>query len=126
MDILLSIKPKYADAILNGSKQYEFRRKIFKRKNINKVYMYSTSPIKKIVGTFTVGEIIEDHPRGLWKRCQNKSGINEAEFFNYFDGVGIGYAIKIKDLERIREPVDPRSIFPNFTPPQSFCYCDVI
>ena len=36
MDVLLSIKPKYVDAILKGEKKYEFRKIIFKNKNIKK------------------------------------------------------------------------------------------
>jgi type I restriction enzyme S subunit len=32
MDVLLSIKPKYVDAILKGEKKYEFRKIIFKIK----------------------------------------------------------------------------------------------
>ena len=46
MNVLLSIKPKYVDLILNGEKKYEFRRKIF-RNETNKVYVYCTSPVKK-------------------------------------------------------------------------------
>jgi len=124
MDVLLSIKPKYADAILSGNKRYEFRKNIFKRKDIEKIYIYSTSPLKKIVGSFVAGEIIEDDPARLWEKCHKYSGIDKVEFFNYFDDVKKGYAIEIKDLERMKEPVDPRSIFSNFVSPQSFCYYD--
>jgi len=53
MNVLLSIKPKYVDLILNGEKKYEFRRKIF-RNETNKVYVYCTSPVKKIVAYFTI------------------------------------------------------------------------
>lgn len=34
MKVLLSIKPKYANAIFAGTKKFEFRRSIFKNLNI--------------------------------------------------------------------------------------------
>lgn len=52
MDVLLSIKPRFAEAILDGRKKYEFRKNKFSEKDINCVYIYSTSPIRKIVGIF--------------------------------------------------------------------------
>lgn len=125
MNVLLSIKPKYANTILNGEKKYEFRKVIFKKKNVERVYIYSSSPVKKIVGSFIVGEIIEDHPERIWKKCQNKSGIAKEDFFSYFNGSEKGYAIKIVNLEPMKEPIDPRKIFQDFVPPQSFCYLNV-
>ncbi len=32
---LLSVKPEYAEKILSGEKIYEFRRRIFKRKDVD-------------------------------------------------------------------------------------------
>ena len=45
----LPIKPIYANRILEGSKRYEFRRTRL-RQDITHVVIYSTSPVKKIVG----------------------------------------------------------------------------
>jgi len=45
-DVLLSVKPEYAEKILDGKKKYEFRRAIFKRNDIEKIYIYSSSPIR--------------------------------------------------------------------------------
>ncbi|PHP45358.1 hypothetical protein B6V01_004435 [Methanosarcinales archaeon ex4572_44] len=125
MNVLLSIKPKYANAILNGEKEYEFRKVIFKEKNVEKVYIYSSSPVKKIVGAFVVGGIIEGHPEQIWNKCQKKSGIPKEDFFTYFNGSEKGYAIKIDELEPIKDPIDPRSFNQDFVPPQSFCYFDM-
>jgi len=47
MNVLLSIKPKYVEKIVNGEKQYEFRKRIFRNKNVRKAFIYSTSPTKK-------------------------------------------------------------------------------
>ena len=124
MNVLLSIKPKYVEAIMSGKKQYEFRKVIFKEKNIEKVYIYSSSPVKQIVGAFTIAEIIEDNPKDLWARCNGESGIPHDEFFNYFNGNARGYAIKINEIEKFDTPLNPREANPDFVPPQSFCYVE--
>lgn len=33
MKAIMSIKPKYAEAIFNGTKKFEFRRNIFRKNN---------------------------------------------------------------------------------------------
>jgi type I restriction enzyme S subunit len=122
MNVLLSIKPKYAESILNGFKRYEFRKAIFKNTEIEKVYIYSTAPVKKVVGAFKIKDIIVDHPNQLWNQCKELSGLNTLEFFTYFNGNKKGFAIEIEYTERFKEPIDPTKVFPNFVPPQSFCY----
>lgn len=49
-EVLLSIKPTYVQRIFEGSKKYEFRRVIFKENNIDKIIVYASAPISKIVG----------------------------------------------------------------------------
>jgi predicted transcriptional regulator len=124
MDVLLSIKPKYADAILRGEKKYEFRKFIFKNKNIEKIYIYSTSPIKKIVGVFTVKNIIHDRPENLWKRFRDFSGLDDEEFFSYFKKNEMGFAIEIDAIMEFKTPIDPKEIMPGFMAPFSFCYLE--
>lgn len=125
MKVLLSIKPKYVNEIVKGNKKYEFRKKVFKRNNeIKEVYIYSTSPVKKIVGFFKCDRIIEDHPEKLWKEFNIHSGIDEYEFFEYFKERDTGFAIEISKLEVFKIPIDPKQLIPKFTAPQSFRYFD--
>ena len=44
--MLLSIKPKYANVILQGEKEYEFRKKRC-RDGVTKIVFYSSSPQKQ-------------------------------------------------------------------------------
>ncbi|MBA2858262.1 type I restriction enzyme S subunit [Methanococcus maripaludis] len=123
MTILLSIKPKYVKEILKGSKKYEFRKSIFKKYDKNElVFIYSSYPVKRIVGTFSVGDIIENCPKILWNEFKNVSGIKESEFFKYFKEKDKGYAIQINKLKEFKNPVNPKDINPDFRAPQSFCY----
>lgn len=122
--VLLSIKPKYVRAILDGTKLYEFRKQIFRDRSRETVFIYSSSPEKKIVARFHIGEVVEGHPDYLWEEFRDVSGVSEPEFFGYFSGKENGFAIRIEELEEFAEPVDPYAMFERFVPPQSFCYVD--
>lgn len=122
MNVLLSIKPKYAELIKAGFKKYEFRRKISKKFGGSKVYIYSTSPIKKIIGVFDASIIHVDFPDKIWGLFGKNSGISEEEFFQYFRGSKTAYAIEIRNLVIFDKPRDPSNYFMEFTPPQSYRY----
>ncbi len=125
MDILLSIKPIYVKEIMNGNKRYEFRKTIFKKhRDIAKVFIYSASPQKKVVGYFKIGEVVKEAPEVLWKKYKDVSGINEDDFFSYFNGYKEGFAIEIQSLHIFKHFVDPEELKPDFVPPQSFRYVD--
>ncbi|MEI6104660.1 MAG: hypothetical protein WCP70_12020 [Methanothrix sp.] len=53
---------------------------------------------------------------------KDDAGISEDEFFDYFRNKEIGFAWEITEVERFEIPLDPKIVFPNFIPPQSFCY----
>jgi len=124
MDVLLSIKPKYVKSIIEGEKRYEFRRTIFKNREINRIFIYSSSPVKKIVGTFEIGGILEDHPADLWGVVKEFAGIQQGDFFSYFKGRSRAFAIGIQNLQEFNDPIDPYETMPGFVPPQSYCYLD--
>jgi len=129
MNVLLSIKPKYVEEIKKGNKKYEFRKSLCNRKNfdkIEKIYIYSSSPVKKIVARFIVRVILEDHPEILWEKCKDVSGIDKGEFFKYFREKNTGLALEISELKFFKKPIDPKTLFPDFNAPQSFCYVDDI
>jgi type I restriction enzyme S subunit len=122
MDVLLSIKPKYVKSILEGEKRYEFRKTIFKNREINRIYIYSSSPVKKIVASFVIGDILEDCPSDLWDTVKEYAGINDRDFFAYFEGKSRAFAIEIHNLRELPDPIDPYETMSGFVPPQSYYY----
>ena len=124
MDVLLSIKPNYVKSILEGEKRYEFRKAIFKNRDINRIFIYSSAPVKRIVALFEISRILEDHPAVLWDQVRDHAGINEKEFFSFFAGRERGYAIRIGKLREFDTPIDPLEEISGFVPPQSYCYVD--
>ena len=119
-NLLISIKPEYVHRILSGEKKYEFRRTIFKR-DVEKIFIYSTSPEMKIVGYFEYDGVVEDTPINLWERFHDCSGIPEEDFFDYYKGKDTGYAIRIGKLHVFDESFDVKNL-EKFRAPQSFQY----
>ena len=121
MNVLLSIKPEYVAKIVNGEKKYEFRKRIFKRRDVEQIFVYSTSPVSKIVGTITIKRLLEGSTDEIWEKCSLYSGMTKEEYYCYFEGKEKAFAIEIGNVEIFTEPVDPYTL-DNFVPPQSFCY----
>lgn len=121
MNVLLSIKPQYANEIINGNKKVEFRKKGFKA-DINRVYIYSSMPEGKIIGYFTVSDIIEDHPKKLWEQFADVGCIDKESFTEYYANRDKGYSIKVQDVTVYEKPLNPYELIEGFRPPQSFQY----
>lgn len=121
MRVVLSIKPEFADKIFDGTKQYEFRRSIFKNPNIKKVVVYSSSPVQKVIGEFEIDHILNHDLETLWSLTKEFSGISVDYFYQYFGDKESGFAIKIKKTKRYKHPKCLRQDF-NLLPPQSFLY----
>ncbi len=51
---LMSIRPQFSTAILNGSKTIESRKRVLAQ-GLRRVVMYTTSPVQVVEGEFTVG-----------------------------------------------------------------------
>lgn len=121
MRVLLSIKPEFAFKIFEGKKRYEFRKAIFKRKDVTKVIVYASAPISKVIGEFEIAEIIHDDLERLWQETNRYAGIDKDYFYQYFAKRETGYAIKIQRARLYDDKLCIRQHF-GLTPPQSFAY----
>ena len=118
--VMLSIKPKYASAIIRGEKKFEYRRNKFS-KHFDTVIMYVTSPVKKVIAEFDVERVITNTPINIWNETFDFAGIDRDSFFNYFKGKDIGYAIKIGEIRKYKKPLNLEDEY-GIKPPQSFAY----
>jgi len=80
--ILLSIKPEYVEKILAGTKKYEFRKRL--AKDVAKIVVYSTAPIKKVVAEVDVIGTIECPAQKMWDITHEFAGIDKDRFHEYF------------------------------------------
>lgn len=121
MKVILSIKPEYANKIFDGNKIYEFRKTIFKNKDVKKIIVYSSSPIKKVIGEFEIEKIVEENLEKLWDITKSEGGITKDFFDKYFENKEKGYAIKIKQPIKYKVARSLENEY-NVKPPQSFTY----
>ena len=63
----MSIKREYVEKILSGEKCFEYR-KVAPKLNVDKIIIYSTSPIKKVVGEVVVKNILIEDKEELWNK----------------------------------------------------------
>lgn len=123
MKVILSIKPIYAEKILNGEKTFELRKSIFKKDNIEKVIIYASSPISKVIGEFEIESILHDDVNELWKKTKENNGVEKTFFNEYFENREKGYAIKIKNTKRYKVYYNIKEKY-GLKAPQSFSYLE--
>ena len=125
MNVILSIRPTFCQAIFESKKVYEYRKRVFTRSDVDKVYIHATKPICRIIGYFTIDHVIENSPSHVWEITYKGSGISKEYFDAYFKNCHTAHAIKIKDARQFSVPIDPKSVLDNFHAPQNFMYVDL-
>lgn len=120
--VLLSIKPKYVDLILAGTKRVELRRS-WPSNDIGVMVLYSSAPIQKLVGVAFIDRIEECNLESLWPLADaNGGGVTYDELKAYVEGKKTAFGVMIDRVKIAEIQVDPEELFPDFTPPQSFLY----
>ena len=121
--MLISIKPEYVENIFNGSKKYEYR-KIRCKQDIDKIIIYSTYPIMKVVGEAKVEKILEDSPDRIWEKTKKYSGIDLNFYQKYFKDRSKAIAYKLTNIKKYDSPKELSS-YGIKAAPQSFVYIKI-
>ncbi len=119
-NMLISINPEYVESIFNGTKKYEYR-KVRCKKEIDKIIIYSTYPIMKIVGEAKVEKILEDSPEKIWEVTQNEAGVNYKFYNKYYENREKAIAYKLTNIIKYDFPKE-LSYYGIKAAPQSFIY----
>lgn len=122
-NMLISIKPEYVENIFNGSKKYEYR-KIRCKRDIDKIIIYSTYPIMKVVGEAKVEKILEDSPDRIWEKTKKYSGIDLNFYQKYFKDRSKAIAYKLTNIKKYDSPKELSS-YGIKAAPQSFVYIQI-
>lgn len=104
-DILISIKPKFVDQIQKGIKKIEYRKVVFKDRDIKKMYIYSSAPIQKVVAVCEISKILCSTPEEIWLSTSSASGISKDFFDLYFKDRSKAYAIEMKSIHFFDQPM---------------------
>ena len=121
--LLLSIKPEYVEKILQGSKKYEYRKRLAKE-DVSVIYVYSTAPSMKVVASVQVIRRLSAPPTILWEKTKKSAGISRAKFREYFRGCKTVYAYELGEVNIFKTEKN-LSDFGVVTAPQSFVYIDI-
>lgn len=123
--LLLSIHPRFAEAIFDGTKKVELRRRAPKLMAGDEVVVYATVPTAAVLGKFTVKSVDSSELRELWQVTRKVAAVSSSEFDAYFDGLDRGVGIWIANTQRYSSSVsltELRNTIPGFHPPQGFRY----
>ena len=99
----MSIEPKYAESILNGTKRFEYRKKTCKNK-VGTIIIYATRPVKRVVGKVNFTDIIEGAPNNVWKKTKAHSGITKDFFDSYYAGKTKAFAYVLGEFTPYNPP----------------------
>ncbi|EPJ43789.1 MAG: hypothetical protein OFPII_39100 [Osedax symbiont Rs1] len=121
MVVLYPIKPIYIERILSGEKKCELRKRLPKQ-SPEFILLYSTWPVKQVVGYASILETYNKCVKKLWSQVGSYAGIDEHSYFEYFQNSENACALKFDKVYRFTNPFNLSEIRENFKAPQSFCY----
>ena len=108
--IVMSLKPKYAKAIYEGRKNWEFRKTpppLFKT-----IYIYESAPVSKITGTVVFSEEVRGVPMAVYdivktNKCftSNRPGITLLELEEYAKSPSLVSALRVHRAERLEHTI---------------------
>lgn len=123
--LLLSVRPRFAEMLLSGTKTAELRRTPVRAQEGSTGLIYASSPERALVGAFRSAGVHSDGPEKTWRRWSSRFGLTRDEFDVYVAGCDRVTTVLIGDVRAFPDPVpleSLRSRWEQFTAPQSFRY----
>ena len=123
--LLISVHPKYATSILEGTKTVELRRLRPRMEGLGVVLIYASSPTNALLGAACVTKIQVATPNCLWRSVGKAANVTRVEYDQYFVGAKQAVAIHLSDPAAFSRSVDLselKGVWPGFHPPQSYRY----
>ena len=125
--VVLSLKPRFAEAILAGVKTVELRRTEPRIVVPTRALLYAASPVRALLGTCIITSVQSLDLLALWQEHGPGSGLRHHEFQEYFEGVDAGTALTLVQPRAFRRQIPLQALRARpkgFRPPQSFAYVD--
>jgi predicted transcriptional regulator len=126
-DVLVSVQPKFASKIVEGSKTVELRRK-FRETAATGAFalIYCSSPVRAAVGYARIHEVLRLPTARLWREHGVAACISKKEFDDYFRGQNFGFAIILDKINLLNPQIAAADLEREFgiVPPQSYRYLD--
>lgn len=123
--VLISLHPRFADAMDNGEKTVELRRRFPVVPAGTPILIYATLPRGELYGWARVIQVHSQPISELWEAFSSRVAVTKEEFDQYFFGCERGFAVELSSFEKLANPLQLarlRASIPGFHPPQSFRY----
>ena len=118
--ILMSIKHEYVSKIFNGEKRYEYRKRSCKNK-VDKIIVYSSSPVQKVVGELKIKQVLYNKKSIIWDKTNSYGGITKTKYDKYYENCDYAVAYEIEKAILYDKQKDLKD-FNVRTAPQSYVY----
>jgi predicted transcriptional regulator len=121
--LFISVKPQYANAILDGTKTVELRRTRPNLPDGALVILYSSSPTRAVVGWAHLTGVRQGTPIEIWDKYGAAAAIEELDYDAYFDGTDQAFALELDSVVAAVQPI-PLNVIRSIgiQPPQSWRY----
>lgn len=122
-DILISVRGRFADGMIDGTKGVELRRRAPKVPPKTRMWIYEKAPTASVRALAILQNIHVLSPSNIWSRFGSQTGLNEAEFEAYAQGSSTLSALVLDHVHHLHNPVglqDLREIADGFHPPQFY------
>lgn len=122
--LLLSVRPRFAQSLLAGTKTAEIRRRFPRVPEGMAVIIYSSSPEKSILGTMRVRRLVRTTAEEIWRDYSNVIGIGQAELTEYLKGASESSVLELDTPNLWSRPVTLNDLRRHLAvePAQSFRY----
>lgn len=122
--LLLSVRPRFARALLDGTKTVEVRRRFPDVPSGTTVLLYSSSPERALLGTMRVRALVRIEAEDIWRTYKDEISIQWDELSAYLSGASMSSVLELESPVTWRHavPLDSMRRVLGLEPPQSFRY----
>lgn len=122
--LLMSLRPRFAQAILDGSKTVELRRTRVSAQVGTTIIIYASAPIMSVVGIARLTSVDTDIPARLWRRHRKNLALSRSEFDAYLGGTEAATCLTLDSPQTLQTPYELAWLrdHAEFRPPQSYRY----
>ena len=122
--LVLSLRPRFAEAILGGVKTVEVRRVMPRITVQTLALLYASGSTRALVGTCVVRSVARYPIDELWRRHGARTALSRTEFDAYLQGLDRGVALLLERPEPLAAPIPLHALRQahGFRPPQSLAY----
>lgn len=123
--LIFSVKPRFAQRILEKEKTVEIRRRFSNRWLGQTINLYASAPVMSLVGEARIAGITKNTPEVIWDKYRHQIGCSRTEFDIYAGDAMELFAIELDHARPYRQNV-PLAELSHLTgndlrAPQSYC-----